>query len=227
MPSIVFDLADPRPDPLLDLSTGVIPPKTDGMTDPAPVRFVAANGTRDVAVLEIPPDPGFGGMLAVRIVDPKIDSIVRAELGSLIALTRSGAALYDPGFTLAAGGSGTTFTIAGATVDLDPDTLNLWSSGRYVTATIEVENGGAASIDPGTLALRWADMSVPSSLAFPPRIGDADGDGQADVLAKFDRDAVEAMLGGVPSGATTLKVTWLFTDGSPGSATGVIRLLNP
>ena len=63
-PSVVFDLADPRPDPFLDLGA-VFEPNGEPMKSPAPVSFVAANGTPRVAMLRIPANPTIGGTLRV------------------------------------------------------------------------------------------------------------------------------------------------------------------
>ncbi|HKF54906.1 MAG TPA: hypothetical protein VKJ45_05670 [Blastocatellia bacterium] len=49
---------------------------------------------------------------------------------------------------------GPTITVAGATVDFEPGTLNLRSNGRFVEATIEVENRGAATINVASLMLQ-------------------------------------------------------------------------
>jgi microsomal dipeptidase-like Zn-dependent dipeptidase len=223
--TVVFDLADPRPDPFLDLSTGVLDPKTDPLTSPARVSFVAANGTPRVAVLHIPANPTIGGSLNVGVVVIGGCPIARVELGSLVMVEADGGAiLYDPGFTMAEGGSGATFTIAGASLDLDPDTLNRHGHGRYVRALIEVEDDGALAIDPSTLRLHYGEASVPVSAHVAPRTGDADEDGQADLLARFDRAAVLGLLADAPDGPATLTARWTYRDGSAGSASGQIRI---
>jgi hypothetical protein len=223
--AVVFDLADPGPIPLVDLSTGaVFEPNGEPLKEPLPVPIVIANGTTRVSILQIPANPAIGGFLT-SFGDIKGEFTIRGvEAGSLFLIADSGAVLYDPGFNFESGPSGVTFTIAGATADLDPDTLNLGSNGKFVTATIEVENGGADLVDAATPKLRYGPSEVPASAAFAPRVGDADGDGQADLLVKFDRRAVQWMLKNAPAGPLTLQLTWTYRDGSSGHATAVIRI---
>jgi len=78
-----------------------------------------------------------------------------------------------------------------ATVDVTPDTLNLKSQGKWITAYIElpspynVNNIIVSSIKMNNL--------VPAAMK-PTEIGDYDGDGIADLMVKFDRSAVEGLL---------------------------------
>jgi len=220
--SVVFDLADPRPDPVIDLSTAaVFEPNDEPLRDAAPQLLVTANSTRLVTVLEIPANPTLGGTLRAGLIVVGQCPVAQVSRGSLAMLQSDGTLLYDPGFTPESGSSGVTFTIAGSSLNLDPDTLNLRSSGNYITATIEGENGSSSAIDVATLALRYDAASVSASSS---QVGDSDADGQADLVAKFDRSAVEAMLAGVPEGPVTLQASWTFNDGSTGTATGVIRI---
>jgi hypothetical protein len=78
-----------------------------------------------------------------------------------------------------------------ATIDFDPDTLNLKNKGRWITTYIELPEGyNVADIDVSTLLLK--DL-VPAELK-PASIGDEDNDGIIDLMAKFDRAAVEGLL---------------------------------
>jgi len=223
--AVVFALTDPRPHPFLDLSTLAVGASDQPATTAAPVSFVAANGTTDVAVLTIPANASVAVSLKVGIIIVGGCPIVRVALGSLLMLDADGGSVtLDPGFTLEGGPSGRTLTAFGSAVDLSPDTLNLGSKGQYVTALLEVEDGSAAAIDMGTLSLHFGNASVPASASFTPQTGDADEDGQADVLVKFDRARVEEMLAGAPEGPVSLTVRWTFTDSSAGSASGQIRI---
>jgi len=150
---------------------------------------------------------------------------VNVRMGSLLMLGADGGSVtLDPGFTLEGGPSGRILTAFGSAVDLAPDTLNLGSNGQYVTALIEVEDGGAAAIAPGTLSLHYGNASVPAAASFTPQTGDADEDGQADLLVKFDRAGVAEMLAGASEGPVSLTAQWTFTDSSGGSAVGEIRI---
>jgi len=228
-PSVIFQLADPRPDPFLDLSAGaVFEPNDEHLTSPAPVSFVAANGTTNVAVLQIPANPTMDGTLKVGIIIVGGCPIARVDLGSLVMVEADGdAVLYDPGFNLASGPSGITLTIAGASVDLDPNVLNLGSQGKFVTARIEVEDGHAADIDAGavTLALSCdAVDALKASINPAPQLGDADEDGQADLTVKFDRAALAALLSRLPEGPTSLAARWTYNDGSSGCGVSVLHI---
>jgi len=92
-----------------------------------------------------------------------------------------------------------------ATVDMDPNTLNLNSSGKWITAFIELPEGyDVAAVDPATITLNhtvYADRA---------NIGDHDQDGILDLMVKFDRsqvcdilapgDAVEITVAGAGEG---------------------------
>ncbi len=78
-----------------------------------------------------------------------------------------------------------------ATVDIKPDNLNLRSHGRWVTCYIEVLEGfDVYDIDISTI--RVNDI-VPAE-AHPSSIGDRDEDGLPDLMVKFGRQDVIALL---------------------------------
>jgi hypothetical protein len=78
-----------------------------------------------------------------------------------------------------------------ATIDLDPNTINLKSKGNYVTDYIELPEGyDAKEIDISSVRLNG---TVPA-LAKPTAIGDYDKDGKPDLMVKFDRAAVQQIL---------------------------------
>lgn len=73
----------------------------------------------------------------------------------------------------------------------DPDTLNLKSKGKFVTAYIELPEGYEISqIDIPSIMLNGL---VPV-LAKPTEIGDYDNDGISDLMVKFDRSKAQAIL---------------------------------
>jgi hypothetical protein len=75
-----------------------------------------------------------------------------------------------------------------ATIDIDPDTLNLRSKGSFVTAYIELPAGFDVSlIDVASVKLNSAVTAEVS----PTAIGDYDADGVPDLMVKFDRGAVQ------------------------------------
>jgi len=82
-----------------------------------------------------------------------------------------------------------------ATVDIDPDTLNLKSNGEWVTAYLELpESYHVEDIDTSTVMLNNT-ISVDSSA--PTQIGDYDLDGVPDLMVKFDRAYVIEWLGAI------------------------------
>jgi len=78
-----------------------------------------------------------------------------------------------------------------ATIDIDPDTLNLESKGMWITAYIELPAGyNVADIDVSTLLLNGSVQAE----SKPASIGDDDNDEIIDLMVKFDRAAVERLL---------------------------------
>ena len=88
-------------------------------------------------------------------------------------------------------------TLIPATIDIDPDTLNLRSQGRWITAYIELPGGlDVANIDVSTMALE-GDVFLEGILSaepWPTEISDHDGDGVPDLMVKFDRSAVQGLV---------------------------------
>lgn len=88
-----------------------------------------------------------------------------------------------------------------ATIDIDPDTLNLKSRGRWVTCYIELPEGfSVENVDITTILL---EDNVRAEL-WPVGIGDHDSDEIQDFMIKFDRSAVQDL---VSIGAVELVVT--------------------
>ena len=85
-----------------------------------------------------------------------------------------------------------------ATVDIDPDILNLKSRGRWITVYTELPEGySVEDIDLDTVALTQADgkaIEPPIHVTGPQEVGDHDGDEVADLMVKFDRSEVQAAL---------------------------------
>ena len=81
-----------------------------------------------------------------------------------------------------------------ATVDIDPDTLNLkWEGkqtnvGRWITVYIELpEDYNVSHIDISSIVLGSVLLVDPTA---PTQIGDNDNDGVVDLMVKFDRSTV-------------------------------------
>ena len=79
-----------------------------------------------------------------------------------------------------------------ATFDIKPDTLNLDSNGEWVTCYIELPTPNSVN-DIVVSTIKMCD-SV-SAASKPTQIGDYDGDTVPDLMVKFDRTAVQGLLG--------------------------------
>jgi hypothetical protein len=104
-----------------------------------------------------------------------------------------------------------------AVVDIDPDTINLKSNGKWITAYIELPDGyPLETIDRSTIVLTAVDnvrlkQAVPA-VSGPSGIGDHDGDGVPDLMVKFNRSTVQSLL---KPGEAKLTVRGRFIDRLP------------
>jgi RHS repeat-associated protein len=104
-----------------------------------------------------------------------------------------------------------------ADVEIEPETLNLASQGRWITAFIELpEDYHAADIDPESVMLNGV---VPAEKS---RIGDHDRDGVFDLMVKFDRQHTASLLG--PGDAVEITVTGIV-DGRLFAGADAIRVI--
>jgi len=80
-----------------------------------------------------------------------------------------------------------------ACIDIDPDTLNLKSNGEWITTYIELTEGYSPShIDVSSILLNNKVKVDPEA---PTQVGDYDLDGVSDLMVKFDRSEVIALVG--------------------------------
>ena len=78
-----------------------------------------------------------------------------------------------------------------ATIDIDADTLNLKSKGKWITAYIEFPEGY------DVLDIEVSEILLNSSISAeekPASIGDYDNDGILDLMVKFDRQDLIDLL---------------------------------
>ena len=111
-------------------------------------------------------------------------------------------------------------SIQPSTIDIDPDTLNLKSKGKWITCYIELPEGyDVADIDISTILLN----DVVPAEDHPTDIGDYDNDGIPDLMVKFNRQAVQDILELGDNVAIT--VTGEITDGTRFMGTDYIRVI--
>jgi hypothetical protein len=126
-----------------------------------------------------------------------------------------------------------------ASIDIDPDTLNLMSNGEWITAYIQ-PNGSydAANIDASSLLLN-SDVSP----VLDPKYGfvtdpneylvDSNGDGVMERMVKFNRTEVELFIGRALTYGTlhmvdysiTMTISGQFNDGTRFKGTDIILVL--
>jgi hypothetical protein len=83
-----------------------------------------------------------------------------------------------------------------ANVDVDPDTLNLESNGKWVTAYIELHQPyNASKININSILLNLAGKNFTIDSSAPFAVGDYDGDGVTDLMVKFERYSITSYLG--------------------------------
>ncbi len=121
-------------------------------------------------------------------------------------------------------------TAVEATVDVDPDNLNLMSRGTFVTAYIELDGADVKEIDPSTVLL---NDQVPPILderygfvtSEEAYIVDHDENGILERMLKFDREAVQAILS--PGNVVTITISGQLNDGTKFEGTDTLRVLEP
>lgn len=108
-----------------------------------------------------------------------------------------------------------------ATVDIEPDTLNLNSKGKWITCYIELEESyDVADIDVSTIKL---NDEVDAELK-PTGLGDYDDDGITDLMVKFDRTSVQELL--EVGDEVEIVITGELTDGTSFEGTDTIRVID-
>lgn len=113
-----------------------------------------------------------------------------------------------------------------ATVIINPDTLNLTSSGKWVTAYIELPQGFQPSdidLSSVTLSLAGAQPGQTIQASGPSGIGDYNGDGVNELMVKFDRQKLSSLLS---PGSATLRVSGKLPQGRYFEGTNTIRTID-
>jgi hypothetical protein len=110
--------------------------------------------------------------------------------------------------------------IVEATIDIEPDTLNLKSNGMFITAYIELHDDyDLINILVSTILL---NNSVPAKL-HPVDIGDHDSDNIPDLMVKFYRSAVQEII--EPGEEVEITVSGELSDGTLFVGSDKIRVI--
>jgi Tol biopolymer transport system component len=116
------------------------------------------------------------------------------------------------------------------TVDIDPDTLNLGSRGKRITAYIEfLDSNSVDAINVSSLLL---NSTIPIDSSAPATVGDYDQDGIQDIMVKFDRTAVTSYIlssGDMAqwngeSGNVALTLAGRLNNGQPFAGSDTVRV---
>jgi hypothetical protein len=113
-----------------------------------------------------------------------------------------------------------------AQVVINPDTLKLFSSGKWVTAYIELAEGFQASdIDLSSVVLSSVEAQPGTAIQAtgPSGIGDYDGNGVNELMVKFDRQELSSRLS---SGTATLQVSGKLAQGRNFKGVDTIRTID-
>ena len=112
-----------------------------------------------------------------------------------------------------------------ATIDIDPDTINLGSKGKYITAYIQLPVGyDVNSIDIASiqiLTIQGHKLDIPIGTVGPHEIGDHNNDGINDLMVKFDRKSLTDIL---KEGSAEIEVVGKH-DGTYFSGTDTVKVL--
>ena len=115
-----------------------------------------------------------------------------------------------------------------ATVDIDPDALNLRSQGMWITAYIELPEGyNVSDINVSSIMLNGTIHAE----SRPVAIGDYDNDTIPDLMVKFSRSEVITFIlpnAGITEGKfgnATLTVTGRLNDGTPFEGSDTIKII--
>jgi hypothetical protein len=109
-----------------------------------------------------------------------------------------------------------------ATIDFDPDTLSLKSKGQWVTVYIELPVGHGYDVSMIDLASVRLNSQIQAE-AKPTEIGDYDDDGIPDLMIKFDRPSVQAIL---EVGNVVITITGELINGSAFEGKTIIRVIS-
>jgi hypothetical protein len=113
-----------------------------------------------------------------------------------------------------------------ATIDIEPDTLNLKSGGKWITCYIELDGYDVNDIDVSTVKItdiEGVPVDIPAE-SHPTSVGDEDTDGIPDLMVKFDRSDVQDACS---PGTATITVTGELLGGTVFVGYDTITVIDP
>ena len=163
------------------------------------------------------------------------DALSSGGEGVTVMVDSDGDGVFEQSFTTGNMLTGDEFVLkTETTVDFDPDSLNLYSRGMWVTAYIEFPEGyDVADINVSSILLNG---TVPVDPHAPWAIGDYDGDGVQDLMVKFNREQLrDYILANVNMTQlieerfmkVTLNITGKLSDGTAFQGTTTITIILP
>ena len=106
-------------------------------------------------------------------------------------------------------------------IDFNPDTFNLKSRGKYVTVYIELSRG----FDIGDINLESVRLNGEvRAESKPTEVGDYDDNGIPDLMIKFDRAAIQAIL--EEGEEIEITITGKLTDGRLFQGSDIIKVIS-
>lgn len=107
-----------------------------------------------------------------------------------------------------------------ATIDIDPDTLNL----NWITCYIELPEGyDVNQIDVNTVTLSVEGATPIEAALSPTEVGDYDNDSVPDLMVKFDRGVAQSV---VSEGSVEMTVVGSLTDGTAFQGTDTVLVID-
>lgn len=124
-----------------------------------------------------------------------------------------------------ADGTGDVCAPAGASVRVEPRSLNLKSHGGFIEVTIRIAGGHPSRIDASTIRLSIGGAGALVPVTAGGALVTREGAGRADLRCRFHRAQVAAVA---PVGdAVAFTITGALDDGTPFSGTDRIRTICP
>ena len=108
-----------------------------------------------------------------------------------------------------------------ALVDINPDTLNLRSMGKWITVYIELPEG----CDVGDVLIESVVLDDHFPATGPSGVGDFDEDGVQELMVKFDRSRLFRSNDFTTSEAVTMTVSGTMENGTAFQGTDDIRIV--